>query len=138
MLQPNKTKYRKAHRWVIKGLATRGSTISFGDYALKTTEAGYITSRQIESARKAIVRFLKKGGQMWIRIFPDKPYTKKPLEVPMGWGKGNVEMYRAPVKPGRIIFELKDVTPEVAREAFTLASHKLPVKSKILLSKIDF
>ncbi len=84
MLQPNKTKYRKAHRGVIKGIATRGSEINFGDYAIKTTEAGYITSRQIESARKAIVRFLKKGGQMWIRIFPDKPFTKKPLEVPMG------------------------------------------------------
>ncbi len=87
MLQPSRTKYRKAHRGVIKGLATRGSDINFGEYALKTTESGYLTSRQIESARKAIVRFLKKGGQLWIRVFPDKPYTKKPLEVPMGGGK---------------------------------------------------
>jgi large subunit ribosomal protein L16 len=135
MLQPSRTKYRKAHRGVIKGLATRGSDINFGEYALKTTESGYLTSRQIESARKAIVRFLKKGGQLWIRVFPDKPYTKKALEVPMGGGKGGVEMYRAPVKPGRIIFEMGDISPEVAREAFTLASHKLPVKTKILLSR---
>ena len=135
MLQPSRTKYRKAHRWVIKGLATRGSTVSFGEYALKVTESGYITSRQIESARKAIVRFLKKGGQLWIRIFPDKPYTKKALEVPMGGGKWGVEMYRAPVKPGRIIFEMGDISPEIAREAFTLASYKLPVKTKILMSK---
>jgi large subunit ribosomal protein L16 len=135
MLQPSRTKYRKAHRGVIKGLATRGSDINFGEYALKTTESGYLTSRQIESARKAIVRFLKKGGQLWIRVFPDKPYTKKALEVPMGGGKGGVEMYRAPVKPGRIIFEMGDISPEVAREAFTLASYKLPVKTKILLSR---
>jgi large subunit ribosomal protein L16 len=135
MLQPSRTKYRKAHRGVIKGLATRGSDINFGEYALKTTESGYLTSRQIESARKAIVRFLKKGGQLWIRVFPDKPYTKKALEVPMGGGKGGVEMYRAPVKPGRIIFEMGDISPEVAREAFTLASHKLPVKTKIILSR---
>ncbi len=135
MLQPSRTKYRKAHRGVIKGLATRGSDVSFGEYALKVTESGYLTSRQIESARKAIVRFLKKGGQLWIRVFPDKPYTKKPLEVPMGGGKGGVEMYRAPVKPGRIIFEIGDISPEVAREAFTLASYKLPLKTKILLSR---
>ncbi|MDD2693811.1 MAG: 50S ribosomal protein L16 [Candidatus Gracilibacteria bacterium] len=135
MLQPSRTKYRKAHRGVIKGLATRGSDVSFGEYALKVTESGYLTSRQIESARKAIVRFLKKGGQLWIRVFPDKPYTKKPLEVPMGGGKGGVEMYRAPVKPGRIIFEIGDISPEVAKEAFTLASYKLPLKTKILLSR---
>ena len=122
---------------MIKGLATRGSTVSFGEYALKVTESGYITSRQIESARKAIVRFLKKGGQLWIRIFPDKPYTKKALEVPMGGGKGGVEMYRAPVKPGRIIFEIGDIAPEVAREAFERAAYKLPLKTKILLSKND-
>jgi large subunit ribosomal protein L16 len=137
MLQPSRTKYRKAHRGVIKGLAIRGSDINFGEYALKTVESGYITSRQIESARKAIVRYLKKGGQLWIRIFPDKPYTKKALEVPMGGGKGGVEMYRAPVKPGRIIFEIGDIAPEVAREAFVRASYKLPVKTKIILSKTD-
>lgn len=137
MLQPSRTKYRKAHRGIIKGLAIRGSDVDFGDYALKVTESGYITSRQIESARKAIVRYLKKGGKLWIRIFPDKPYTKKALEVPMGGGKGGVEMYRAPVKPGRIIFEIGDIAPEVAREAFTRAAYKLPLKTKILLSKED-
>ncbi len=138
MLQPSRTKYRKAQRGVIKGLATRGSDISFGEFALKTTESGYITSRQIESARKAIVRFLKKGGQLWIRIFPDKPYTTHAAEAPMGGGKGSVEMYRAPVKPGRILFEMGDISPEIAREAFTIASHKLPVKTKILMSKNEF
>jgi large subunit ribosomal protein L16 len=138
MLQPSRTKYRKAHRWVIKGLAIRWSEVNFGDYALKTIESWYLTSRQIESARKAIVRYLKKGGQLWIRVFPDKPYTTKPLEVPMGWGKGSVEMYRAPVKPGRIIFEIGDIAPEVAREAFTRAAYKLPLKTKIILSKNDF
>ena len=137
MLQPSRTKYRKAHRGVIKGLAMRGSDVSFGDYALKVTESGYITSRQIESARKAIVRYLKKGGQLWIRIFPDKPYTTHAAEAPMGGGKGSVEMYRAPVKPGRIIFEIGDIAPEVAREAFERAAYKLPLKTKILLSKND-
>ena len=135
MLQPSRTKYRKAHRGVIKGLAIRGSDINFGEYALKTVESGYITSRQLEAARKAIVRYLKKGGKLWIRIFPDKPYTKKALEVPMGWGKGGVEMYRAPVKPGRVIFEMGDISPEIAREAFERAAYKLPLKTKILLTK---
>ena len=102
------------------------------------TEAGYITSRQIESARKAMIRYLRKQGKLWIRIFPDKPYTKKPLEVPMGGGKGGVEMYRAPVKPGRILFEIGDIAPEIAHEAFTRASFKLPLKTKIILSKTDF
>ncbi len=130
MLQPKKTKYRKAQRGTLKGIAVRGSTLSFGDYAIKAVEPGFITSRQIEAARRAIIRFLKRGGKLWIRIFPDKPYTKKPLEVPMGWGKGSVEMYIAPVKPGRILFELTGVSSEVAREAFRLASYKLPVKTK--------
>ncbi|MDD4151064.1 MAG: 50S ribosomal protein L16 [Candidatus Gracilibacteria bacterium] len=133
MLQPKKTKYRKAMRGRLKGLAIKGADISFGDYGLKTIDRGYITSRQIESARKAIVRYIKRGGKLWIRIFPDKPYTKKPLEVPMGGGKGSVEMYRARVKPGRVLFELTGVTPEIAREAFRLASYKLPVKTKILV-----
>lgn len=132
MLQPKKTKYRKAQRWVLKWIAVRGSNIAFWDYAIKTVEQGFITSRQIESARRAIVRFLKRWGKLWIRIFPDKPYTKKPLEVPMGWGKGSVEMYVAPVKPGRILFEISWVSSEVAREAFRLASYKLPIKTKIL------
>ena len=133
MLQPKKTKYRKVFRWRLKWKAIKGSTLAFGDYALKATTRGYITSRQIESARRAMVRFIKRWGKIWIRIFPDKPFTAKPLEVPMGWGKGSVEMYRAPVKPGRILFEITGVEPEVAREAFRLASYKLPVKTKIIV-----
>lgn len=133
MLQPKRTKYRKAQRGVIRGLAVRGSDVSFGDFALKTVEAGYLTSRQIESARRVIVRYLKKGGRMWIRIFPDKPYTKKPLEVPMGGGKGGLEMYRAPVRPGRVLFELSGIAPELAREALNLASYKLPLKTKTIV-----
>ena len=133
MLQPKRTKYRKTHRWRLKGVAVRGSTISFGDYAIKATTRWYITSRQIESARRAMVRFIKRWGKIWIRVFPDTPYTQKPLEVPMGWGKWSVEMYRAPVKPGRVLFEITWVTPEIAREAFRLASYKLPVKTKIIV-----
>lgn len=133
MLQPKKTKYRKTHRWRLKWMAVRGSTISFWDYALKATTRGFITSRQIESARRAMVRYIKRWGKIWIRIFPDKPYTSKPLEVPMGWGKWSLEMFRAPVKPGRIMFEITWVTPEIAREAFRLASYKLPVKTKIIV-----
>lgn len=133
MLQPRKVKYRKTHRGRLKGIAVRGSTISFGDYALKATTRGFITSRQIEAARRAMVRQIKRGGKVWIRIFPDKPYTKKPLEVPMGWGKWSLEMFRAPVKPGRILFEITWVSPEDARAAFRLAAYKLPVKTKILV-----
>ncbi|MDA9129182.1 50S ribosomal protein L16 [Candidatus Gracilibacteria bacterium] len=133
MLQPRKTKYRKPMRGRLKGVATRGAEVSFGEYALKATTRGFITSRQLESARRAMVRFVKRGGKIWIRVFPDKAYTAKPLEVPMGGGKGSVEMYRAPVKPGRVLFEMTGVTPEVAREAFTLASYKLPVKTKIIV-----
>jgi len=133
MLQPKKTKYRKTFRWRLKWKAIKGSTIAFGDYAMKAVTRGYITSRQIESARRAMVRFIKRWGKIWIRIFPDKAYTSKPLEVPMGWGKWSLEWYRAPVKPGRIMFEITWVTPEVAKEAFRLASYKLPVKTKILV-----
>ncbi|NVP17738.1 50S ribosomal protein L16 [Candidatus Gracilibacteria bacterium] len=133
MLQPKRTKYRKAHRGRLKGVAVRGSNLAFGDYGIKATTRGFITSRQIESARRAMVRFVKRGGKIWIRIFPDKPFTSKPLEVPMGGGKGSVEMYRAPVKPGRMLFEITGVTPEIAREAFRLASYKLPVKTKIIV-----
>lgn len=133
MLQPKKTKYRKTFRWRLKGLAVRGSTICFGDYAIKATTRGFITSRQIESARRAMVRSIKRWGKIWIRIFPDKAFTSKPLEVPMGWGKWSVEMYRAPVKPGRVLFEITWVEPEIAREAFRLASYKLPVKTKIIV-----
>ncbi len=133
MLQPKRTKYRKTFRGRLKGKAVKGSTLAFGDYALKAVTRGYITSRQIESARRAMVRYLKRGWKVFIRIFPDKAFTAKPLEVPMGWGKWSVEMYRAPVKPGRIMFEITWVTPEVAREAFRLASYKLPVKTKTLV-----
>jgi len=133
MLQPKKTKYRKEFRGRLKGKAIKGSDISFWDYGLKATTRGYITSRQIESARRAMVRFVKRWGKIWIRIFPNKPYTSKPLEVPMGWGKWSVEMYRAPVKPGRVLFEMTWVEPEVAKEAFRLAAYKLPVKTKIVL-----
>jgi large subunit ribosomal protein L16 len=133
MLQPKKTKYRKPHRWRLKWVATRWAEISFGDFAIKATTRGFITSRQIESARRAMIRYIKRWGKIWIRIFPDKAYTKKPLEVPMGWGKWSVEMYRAPVKPGRVLFEISWVSPEVAREAFRLASYKLPVQTKILV-----
>jgi len=133
MLQPKKTKYRKTFRWRLKWKAIKGSTIAFGDYAMKAVTRGYITSRQIESARRAMVRYIKRWGKIWIRIFPDKAYTSKPLEVPMGWGKWSLDWYRAPVKPGRIMFEITWVTPEIAREAFRLASYKLPVKTKILV-----
>jgi large subunit ribosomal protein L16 len=133
MLQPKKARYRKTHRWRLKWLAVRWSTISFWDYALKAVTRGFITSRQIEAARRAMVRQIKRWGKIWIRIFPDKPYTTKPLEVPMGWGKWSLEMFRAPVKPGRVLFEVTWVSPEDAREAFRLASYKLPVKTKILV-----
>jgi len=133
MLQPKKTKYRKTFRWRLKGKAVRWSTIAFGDFAIKATTRWFITSRQIESARRAMVRAIKRWGKIWIRIFPDKAFTAKPLEVPMGWGKWSVEMYRAPVKPGRVLFEITWVEPEDAREAFRLASYKLPVKTKIIV-----
>ena len=133
MLQPKRTKYRKAQRGTLKWIATRWHTPAFGEYVMKATTRGYITSRQIESARRAMVRYVKRGWKICIRIFPDKPYTAKPLEVPMGGWKWSVEMYRAPVKPGRILFEMTWVTPEIAREAFVLASYKLPVKTKIII-----
>lgn len=133
MLQPSRVKYRKPQRGVIRGIAVRGSTVAFGSFALKTVEPGYLNSRQIESARRTMIRFLRKGGKLWIRVFPDKPFTKKPLEVPMGGGKGSLEMFRAPVRPGRILFEISGVSPEVAREAFRLASYKLPLKTKVII-----
>lgn len=135
MLIPKKRKYRKAHRGRLKGIATRGNLISFGTYALKATTRGYLTSRQIEAARRAITRTVKRGGKIWIRIFPDIPYTKKAAEVPMGSGKGNVEFYRAAVLPGRVLMEMTGVTEEVAREALRLAGHKLPVKTKFISSE---
>jgi large subunit ribosomal protein L16 len=129
MLQPKRTKYRKQFKGRNRGIATRGNKVSFGEYGLKAVECGRITSRQIEAARRAMSRHLKRGGKIWIRIFPDKPISKKPLEVRQGKGKGNVEYWVALVQPGRVMFEIEGVTPELAREALTLAAAKLPVKT---------
>ena len=132
MLMPKRVKYRKQQRGRMKGKAVRGSQLSFGSYGLKALEPAWITSRQIEAARIAITRHVKRGGKLWIRIFPDKPVTKKPLETRMGKGKGNPEFWVAVVKPGRILFEMEGVPLEVAREAMRLASHKLPIKTKFV------
>ena len=132
MLMPKKVKYRKQQRGRRRGLAHRGSTISFGDYALQAMEAGWITARQIEAARVAMTRHVKRGGKVWIRIFPDKPVTKKPLETRMGKGKGNPEQWVAVVKPARILYEMEGVPEPVAREAMRLAAHKLPVKTRFI------
>jgi len=132
MLVPRKVKYRKQHRGRRAGLAYRGSTVSFGDYGLKATEAAWITSRQIEAARVAVSRTVRKHGKMWIRVFPDKPVSKKPAETRQGKGKGGPEFWVAVVKPGRILFEVEGVTEEMAKEAFRLATHKLPIKAKMV------
>lgn len=129
MLQPKRTKYRKQFKGRNRGVATRGNKVSFGEYGIKSAEHGRITSRQIEAARRAMSRHIKRGGKIWIRIFPDKPITKKPLEVRQGKGKGNVEYWVALVQPGRMMFEIEGVTPEIAREALRLAADKLPVKT---------
>lgn len=129
MLQPKRTKFRKQQKGRNRGLAQVGSRISFGDFGLKATTRGFLTARQIESARRAITRHVKRGGKLWIRVFPDKPVTKKPVEVRMGKGKGNVEYWVAPVQPGRVIYEIQGVSEEVAREAFRLASAKLSVQT---------
>lgn len=127
MLQPKRTKYRKQFKGKNRGLAQRGSTVEFGEYGLKAIGRGRVTARQIEAARRAIARGIKRGGKIWIRIFPDKPVTRKPLEVRMGSGKGSVEYWVALVQPGKILFEMEGVTQLEAREAFALASAKLPV-----------
>jgi large subunit ribosomal protein L16 len=129
MLQPKRTKYRKIQKTVVTGLATRGNRVSFGDYGLKAVEGGRLTARQIESARRAISRYVKRGGKVWIRVFPDKPISKKPLEVRMGSGKGSVEYWIAEVRPGKMLYEIQGVTEDLAKEAFRLASAKLPVKT---------
>lgn len=129
MLQPKKTKYRKQFKGRNTGIATCGNTINFGEYGLKTTERSRITARQIEAARRTITRHIKRGGKLWIRIFPDKPITKKPLEVRQGKGKGPVEYWVALVQPGKMLFELEGVAESIAKEAFTLAAAKLPVKT---------
>ena len=127
MLQPKRTKFRKQHKGRNRGLAQRGSQVSFGEYGLKALDRGRVTSRQIEAARRAMTRHVKRGGKIWIRIFPDKPITKKPLEVRQGKGKGNVEYWVALVQPGRLLYEISGVTEAVAREAFRRAAAKLPV-----------
>ena len=132
MLMPSKVKYRKQQRGRRRGKAWRGSSLSFGDFGLKVLEAGWITDRQIEASRVAIMRFIKRGGKLWIRIFPDKPVTKKPAETRMGKGKGAPEFWVAVVKPGRMLFEMEGVPEAEAREALRLASHKLPLTTKFV------
>lgn len=129
MLQPKRTKYRKQHKGRNRGLAQRGNKVSFGEYGLKATTRGRMTSRQIEAARRALTRFIKRGGRVWIRVFPDKPVTKKPLEVRMGSGKGNVEYWVALIQPGAVLYEMEGIGEAQAREAFKLAAAKLPVRT---------
>ena len=129
MLQPKRTKYRKQHKGRNRGLALRGSTVAFGTYGLKATGRGRMTARQIEAARRTITRKVKRGGKLWIRVFPDVPITKKPIEVRQGKGKGNVEYWVAKIQPGRVIYEIEGVSEEMAREAFKLAAAKLPVRT---------
>lgn len=131
-LEPRKVKWRRQHRGRRRGMSTRGSHVTFGSFGMKTIEAGWITARQIESARIAIIRQIRKHGRMWIRIFPDKPITKKPAEVRMGKGKGAPDQWVSVVKPGRILFEVEGVNRDLAAEAFRLAGHKLPVKTKLV------
>ena len=127
MLQPKRTKFRKMHKGRNRGLAHRGSKVRFGEFALKASGRGRLTARQIEAARRAMTRHIKRGGKIWIRVFPDKPITNKPLEVRMGKGKGNVEYWVALVQPGKVLYEMEGVSEELAREAFALAAAKLPV-----------
>lgn len=132
LLQPSRTKYRKAFRGKRRGLATRGNVISFGQFGLKATETGWLTSRQIEAARRAMVGYTQRGGRIWIRVFPDKPVTKHPAESSMGSGKGDLAGFVAVVKPGQLIVEIGAVTEEIAQEALRLASHKLPLGTKFI------
>lgn len=136
MLQPKRTKFRKQHKGRNNGIAVRGSSVSFGEYGLKSVSRGRITARQIEAARRTISRHVKRQGKMWIRIFPDRPITKKPLEVRMGKGKGSVEFWVANVKPGTMLYEIQGVPENIAREAFTLAAAKLPVKTNFVARTI--
>ena len=136
MLQPKRTKYRKQMKGKNRGLASQGNKVSFGEYGLKATDRGRITARQIEAARKAMTRHIRRGGKIWIRIFPDKPITKKPLEVRQGKGKGNVEYWVAQIQPGRILYEMSGVEEDLAKEALKLAAAKLPVETKFVTRKI--
>ncbi len=132
MLMPKRVKFRKAQRGRMKGKATRGTTVAFGDFGLKALEPGWITQRQIEASRVALTRMMKREGKVWIRIFPDKPVTKKPAETRMGGGKGAPEFWVAVVQPGRVLFELGGVNQELAAKAFHIAAHKLPIKTKVV------
>ena len=132
MLMPKRVKYRKLQRGRLKGLAHRGNQVQFGTYGLQATESFYLTSRQIEAARRAVVRFIRRGGKIWIRVFPDRPVTKRAAETRMGSGKGSVDHWVAPVRPGRVIMEMTGVREDVAREAFRLASHKLPIATQFI------
>ena len=136
MLQPKRVKFRKVQKGRNRGLAHRGNQVSFGEYGLKAVERGRLTARQIEAARRAMTRHIKRGGKTWIRVFPDKPVTKKPIEVRMGKGKGNVEFWVAKVQPGSMLYEMEGVSREVAQEAFRLAASKLPVKTAFVERKI--
>ena len=132
MLMPKRVKFRKAHRGRMRGEAHRGATVSFGEYGLQATGRGWVTAQQIEASRRAVTRFIKRGGKLWIRVFPDKPVTKKPAETRMGSGKGNPETWVAVIKPGRVMFELSGVAESIAREAMLRAAHKLPIKTKFI------
>ena len=132
MLMPKRTKYRRVHRGRLKGKAMRGNTLAYGDYGLVALEPAWITSNQIEAARIAMTRYIRRGGKVWIKIFPDKPITEKPAETRMGSGKGSVDHWVAVVKPGRVLFEMNGVSEEIAREAMRLAMHKLPIKCKFI------
>ena len=136
MLQPKRTKFRKTMKGRNRGLAHRGSSVSFGEFGLKATGRGRITARQIEAARRAMTRHIKRGGKTWIRIFPDKPITKKPVEVRMGKGKGNVEYWVCQIQPGRMLYEMEGVSEELAREAFALAAAKLPMKTTFVTREV--
>jgi large subunit ribosomal protein L16 len=136
MLQPKRTKFRKQMKGRNRGLAHRGSSVSFGEFGLKAVGRGRITARQIEAARRAMTLHIKRGGKIWIRIFPDKPITKKPLEVRQGKGKGSVEYWVAQIQPGRMLYEMEGVTEEIAREAFTLAAAKLPIATRFVSRQV--
>ncbi|MEL6449500.1 MAG: 50S ribosomal protein L16 [Pseudomonadota bacterium] len=136
MLQPKRTKFRKQQKGRNRGLAQRGSTVSFGEFALKATGRGRLTARQIEAARRAMTRYIKRGGKIWIRVFPDKPISKKPLEVRQGKGKGNVEYWVAQIQPGRILYEMEGVNEDVAREAFRLAAAKIPMATTFVKRQV--
>jgi large subunit ribosomal protein L16 len=137
MLMPKKVKYRKVQRGRMKGKAWRGSSIAFGEYALKAMDCGWITARQIEAARIAMTRFIKRGGKVWIRLFPDKPITKKPAETRMGKGKGAPEEWVAVIRPGKILFEMEGVAQDIAQQAMRLAAHKIPLKTKFIAREVS-